>query len=273
MRSLLVILSLAATACTVFGSPADDKAKAKAKAKAAIAIESARQSVRAVGEAMPMNDLDKAKLTAIEKGKPLVLWVGKPAEELVKEVDAVHVAVKEYTPIPTAKVVVFACENGECDQKQYIVATPSVDQLKEMVEKSKPAPSQPKKTAGNVTAEFFISTNGEAVPAEADADPVPVVQYRRECYIDEYGRQTCRLVPIETTSQPVPIEIKKSATVVTASAGDCPCVASTGSCPCSSAGFGSADGVTTGPIRSWWQNRPRLFNGRFRAAFASFFGR
>lgn len=274
MRSLLVILSIAATACTLFGaSPLDEKAKAKAKAKAAMNIEAERErdakSVRATIPAKPFTDLDKAKTAAIESGKLLVLWVGEPAEDAVKEVDAVHVTVKEFSPSPDAKCVVFSCESGKCERKSSITSRPSVSILKSMIE------DVMKTTTKKIAEpEFFIGTSGEAVPVEPSEAPA-IVQYRQVCTIDEFGRKTCRWVPVESpgTVQAVPIEIKKSAPVASYASGDCPCVAAGGSCPCGASGSASGSAPVLSRFREWFQNRPRLFNGRFAAAFAALRGR
>lgn len=272
MRSLLVILSIAATACTLFGaSPLDEKAKAKAKAKAAMNIEAERErdakSVQATIPAKPFTDLDKAKAVAIESGKLLVLWVGEPAEDAVKEVDAVHVMVKEFSPAPDAKCVVFSCESGKCERKSSVTSKPTVQLLRTMLEDVSKAAS--KKISEPV---FFIGTNGEAVPAEAEPNEAPVVQYRQVCTIDEFGRKTCRWVPVESqpVSSQVPVVITKSS-----GAGNCPCTANGGTCPCAAtgaAGSFQSDRPFQG-LRTWFQNRPRLFNGRFVAAFAALRGR
>lgn len=274
MRSLLVILSIAATACTLFGaSPLDEKAKAKAKAKAAMNIEAERErdakSVQATIPAKPFTDLDKAKSAALETGKPLVLWVGEPAEDAMKAVDAVHVMVKEFSPLPDAKCVIFICEKGGCERKSSVSSKPTVQLLRTMLE------DVMKTTTKKIgEPEFFIGTNGEPVPAEVEpvAAQSPVVQYRQVCTIDEFGRKTCRLVPIESqpVSSQVPVTITKSF-----GAGDCPCTANGGTCPCAAtgaAGSFQSDRPFQG-LRTWFQNRPRLFNGRFVAAFAALRGR
>lgn len=268
MRFLLVVLSIVATACTVFGaSPLDEKAKAKAKAKAAINIEAERETLKIkAAVSKPFTDLDKAKEAALESGKLLVLWVGEPAEDAVKAVDAVHVTVKEFSPAPDAKCVVFSCENGKCERKSSITSRPSVSILKSMIE------DVMKTTTKKIAEpEFFIGTNGEAVPVEPSEAPA-VVQYRQVCTIDEFGRKTCRWVPVESqpVSSQVPVVITKSSGV-----GDCPCTANGGTCPCAAtgaAGSFQSDRPFQG-LRTWFQNRPRLFNGRFVAAFAALRGR
>ena len=69
-----------------------------------------------------------------------------------------------------------------------------------------------------------------AVPVAAPRTRVVMV---KECTVDEFGRQTCRMVP---RTEYVDAPASSAAPVATVSASvvaACPCVAATGSCPCS----------------------------------------
>jgi hypothetical protein len=260
MQSLFVLAATILIATPAFSV---DKQKEKSKAKAAAALALAKAAdldTRAIASGPPvMNDLGKAKERASVQAKPLVLWIDtKPPADTLKAVDVVHCSVKEYPESKDAKCIVFTCRiGGKCDRKASVNVTPSAELLKSMVDDAKK--EQPKQPSGTGIAsadtEFFISFGSTESAEEADADneplpqpePVKVKRYETR-YVQQCINGVCQMVPVnvEVTDEPQQFAVVVKSPV--AMADDAPVAASQ-------------------PIRSFWQNRPRLLGRIFGRLF------
>ena len=244
MKLILTILTLTFLVGTSYGQNRQTPEEAKAKAKAALALAFEKEkTIRVIKSDMIFNDIDKAKAKSIEKGWPLVLWVGQVnvnSEVIDKIPNLVHCTVPSFPAVPDAKCVVFICDKktNNCKQKSSTNVFPTVEVLKSMLKDTE---------ISTTVQDFMINSEMEMFVSDDDYEYTEFIQ-TKVCF-DEFGRQ----VPCEPlTPNLVVIKNTDGTTTIT----DAPVVTSYTEIRRFGSGF-----------KTWRENRQRVFTGRLLSRF------